>query len=68
MSNVFFKEIYKNKDTNYYELVNVAAQAARLVNDQANLKVIKLKNKPTTEALRKVLDGRIVKLEREEDS
>jgi DNA-directed RNA polymerase subunit K/omega len=65
MSTPFFKELYKNKDSNYYEVVNVAAQAARLVNEQANLKVTKLKHKATTEALIKVLDGRIVKLEKE---
>jgi hypothetical protein len=45
--------------------VNVASQAARLVNEQANLKVTRLKHKATTEALIKVLDGRIVKLEKE---
>ena len=65
MAHVYFKEIYQNKDSNFYELVNVAAKAARLINDQAKLKVIKLKNKPTTDALLKVLDGRIVKMEEE---
>ena len=59
MSRNFSEELDKN-DVNYFELVNVSAQAARLINDQVKADQIKLKGKVTTEALAKVMDGRVV--------
>ena len=61
MSRNFSEELDKN-DVNYFELVNVSAQAARLINDQVKADQIKLKGKVTTEALAKVIDGRVVTL------
>ena len=49
MSRNFSEELDKN-DVNYFELVNVSAQAARLINDQVKADQIKLKSKVTTEA------------------
>lgn len=53
--------------TNPFEVVNVAAQATRLINDQVKLGILDLKHKPTTEALQKVFDGRVIKLENKEE-
>ena len=65
MSRNFSEELDKN-DVNYFELVNVSAQTARLVNDQVKADQIKLKTKVTTEALAKVIDGRVVTLKDDE--
>jgi len=59
MKRNFSEELDKN-DVNYYELVNVAAQTARMINDQIRTDQRELKHKVTTEALAKVLDGRVV--------
>ena len=65
MKRNFSEELDKN-DTNFYELCNVAAQAARMINDQVKLDNRELKTKVTTEALAKVLDGRVVTLHDDE--
>jgi hypothetical protein len=54
-------------ESNPFEIVNVAAQATRLINDQIKLGIMEIKHKPSTEALQKVFDGRVIKLEEEED-
>jgi len=70
-------ENYRKKDNPYFdaldreginrfEIVSVAAQATRLLNNQIKMGLIDLKHKPTTEALQKVLDGRVIRLEEEE--
>jgi DNA-directed RNA polymerase subunit K/omega len=63
----FSEELDKN-DVNYYELVNVTAQAARMINDQVKIEGKELKNKVTTEALAKVMDGRVVTIKEDEVS
>ncbi len=62
----YFDELDRN-DCNPYEIVNIAAQSTRLINDQIRLGIIELKQKPTSEALKKVFDGRVIKLEQEEE-
>jgi DNA-directed RNA polymerase subunit K/omega len=65
MKRNFSEELDKN-DVNFYELVNVAAQTARMINDQIKTDQRELKHKVTTEALGKVLDGRVVVLRGDE--
>jgi len=61
MKRNFSEELDKN-EINYYELVNVAGQTARMINDQVKAAGKELKQKVTTEALAKVIDGRVVVL------
>jgi hypothetical protein len=65
MKRNFSEELDKN-DFNLYEMVNVTAQAARMINDQVKITGKELKNKVTTEALGKVMDGRVVTLKEDE--
>ncbi|MFH0919048.1 MAG: hypothetical protein V1913_01685 [Fibrobacterota bacterium] len=65
MKRNFSEELDKN-DTNYYELCNVSSQTARMINDQVKLDNRELKVKVTTEALGKVLDGRVVTIKDDE--
>jgi DNA-directed RNA polymerase subunit K/omega len=43
-----------------YKAVLMAAQEARFINDQVRLGILKTKSKPTSLALQKLIDGRIV--------
>ncbi|OGK03934.1 MAG: hypothetical protein A2487_12085 [Candidatus Raymondbacteria bacterium RifOxyC12_full_50_8] len=61
----FGEELDKN-DHNYFELVNVASQAARFINDQIKTDNVELKTKVTTEAMAKVFDGRVVTIKNDE--
>ncbi|MFH1762271.1 MAG: hypothetical protein ABIA63_14330 [bacterium] len=63
---VYFNELDR-ADVNPFEVVNVASQATRLINDQIKLGILDLPHKASTEALQKVFDGRVIKLEEEED-
>jgi hypothetical protein len=65
MKRNFSEELDKN-DVNLYEMVNVTAQAARMINDQVKITGKELKHKVTTEALGKVMDGRVVTLKEDE--
>jgi DNA-directed RNA polymerase subunit K/omega len=46
-----------------YKAVLMAAQEARFINDQLRLGILKSKIKPTSMALQKLFDGRIVESE-----
>lgn len=50
----------EKRGINRYKAVLMASQEARFVNDQVRLGIIKAKEKPTTMALKKLFDGRIV--------
>ena len=67
MKRNFSEELDKN-NVNYYELVNVTAQAARMINDQVKIEGKVQKQKVTTEALSKVMDGRVVTIKEDEAS
>jgi hypothetical protein len=66
MKRNFSEELDKN-DVNYYELVNVASQSARMINEQLRTENRDIKQKVTTEALSKVLDGRVVVLKEDDN-
>jgi hypothetical protein len=59
MKRDFSEELDKN-EVNYFELVNVTSQVARMINDQVRTESTELKSKVTTEAMAKVMDGRVV--------
>ena len=65
MNRNFSDELDKN-NFNAFELVNVTAQVSRVINEQTKADKLKIKTKVTTEALAKVLDGRVVILKGEE--
>ncbi len=65
MKRNFEEELDKN-DVNYYELVNVCSQSARMINDQLKTEHRDINQKVTTEALSKVIDGRVIVIKEEE--
>lgn len=67
MKRDFSEELDKN-EINYFKLVNVASQVARMINDQVRTEGTELKAKVTTEALAKVMDGRVVVIEKDENA
>jgi len=67
MKRDFSEELDKN-EINYFKLVNVASQVARMINDQVRTEGTELKGKVTTEALAKVMDGRVVVIEKDENA
>ncbi|OGS33540.1 MAG: hypothetical protein A2293_09000 [Elusimicrobia bacterium RIFOXYB2_FULL_49_7] len=67
MKRDFSEELDKN-EYNPFEFVNVTAQVARMINDQARTDGTELKTKVTTEALKKVLDGRVVVIRESENA
>src|ERR1043165_5691502 len=54
-----------SKDISPFKSVIMSAQEARFINEQANLGFIKLQEKPTTIAIQKFKDGKLVILETE---
>jgi DNA-directed RNA polymerase subunit K/omega len=53
----------EKKGINRYKAVLMAAQEARFINDQIRLGIIKSEDKPTTAALKRLFDGRVVENE-----
>jgi DNA-directed RNA polymerase subunit K/omega len=53
----------EKRGINRYKAVVMAAQEARFINDQARLGIIKPEAKPTTTALKRLFDGRVVENE-----
>jgi DNA-directed RNA polymerase omega subunit len=53
----------EKKGITRYKAVIMAAQEARLINDQIRLGIVKPDDKPTTMALKRMFDGRIVETE-----
>jgi DNA-directed RNA polymerase subunit K/omega len=52
-----------SKDISPFKAVIMSSQEARFINEQANLGFIKLNEKPTTIAIQKFKDGKLVMLE-----
>ncbi|MBD3344526.1 MAG: hypothetical protein GF401_05645 [Chitinivibrionales bacterium] len=50
----------EERGINRYKAVLMASKEARFINDQVRLGITKAKDKPTTIALKKLFDGRIV--------
>ena len=53
----------EKRGINRYKAVIMASQEARFINDQSRLGVVKSTCKPTTAALKKLFDGRVVEAE-----
>ncbi len=53
----------ENKGINRYKAVIMASQEARFINEQARLGIVKPEDKPTTMALKRLFDGRIIENE-----
>ena len=55
-----------SKDISPFKSVIMSSQEARFINEQANLGFIKLNEKPTTIAIQKFKDGKLVIVEESE--
>lgn len=53
-------EELEKRGINRYKAVLMASQEARFINDQIRLDVIETKEKPTTLALKRLFEGRVV--------
>jgi len=53
-------EMLEKKGVSRYKAVLMASQEARFVNNQLRMGIIESKEKPTTLALRKLFEGRVV--------
>jgi DNA-directed RNA polymerase subunit K/omega len=53
----------EKKGINRYKAVLMASQEARFINDQMRLDIINSQEKPTTLALRRLFEGRVVENE-----
>jgi len=53
----------EKKGINRYKAVLMASQEARFINDQMRLDIINSQDKPTTLALRRLFEGRVVENE-----
>ncbi len=53
-------ELLEKKGVSRYKAVLMASQEARFVNNQLRMGIIDSKEKPTTLAMRKLFEGRIV--------
>jgi DNA-directed RNA polymerase omega subunit len=56
----------EKRGINRYKAVLMAAQEARFINDQTRLGIIKQGQKPTTAALQRLFEGRVVENEENE--
>ena len=56
----------EKRGINRYKAVMMAAQEARFINDQVRLGIIKPEDKPTTSALKRLFEGRVVENEENE--
>ncbi|MGB7567932.1 MAG: DNA-directed RNA polymerase subunit omega [Chitinivibrionales bacterium] len=65
MMEVALDELEK-KGINRYKAVLMAAQEARFINDQVRLGIVKSEDKPTTTALKRLFEGRVVENENAE--
>lgn len=53
-------EELEKRGINRYKAVLMASQEARFINDQIRLDVVETKEKPTTLALKRLFEGRVV--------
>ncbi len=56
----------EKRGINRYKAVIMAAQEARFINDQVRLGIVKPEDKPTTTALKRLFEGRVVENEETE--
>lgn len=56
----------EKRGINRYKAVIMAAQEARFINDQVRLGIVKAEDKPTTTALKRLFEGRVVENEENE--
>jgi len=53
----------EKKGINRYKAVIMASQEARFINDQVRLGIVKPEDKPTTMALKRLFEGRVIENE-----
>jgi DNA-directed RNA polymerase subunit K/omega len=53
----------EKRGINRYKAVIMASQEARFINDQVRLGIVKPEDKPTTTALKRLFEGRIIENE-----
>jgi DNA-directed RNA polymerase subunit K/omega len=53
-------EQLEKRGINRYKAVLMASQEARFINDQLRLDIVESKEKPTTIALQRLFDGRVI--------
>jgi DNA-directed RNA polymerase subunit K/omega len=56
-------EQLEKRGINRYKAVLMASQEARFINDQLRLDIVESKEKPTTIALQRLFDGRVIENE-----
>ena len=56
----------EKKGINRYKAVIMASQEARFINDQVRLGIVKPEDKPTTMALKRLFEGRVIENENPE--
>jgi DNA-directed RNA polymerase subunit K/omega len=56
----------EKRGINRYKAVLMASQEANFINEQVRLNIIKAQDKPTTMALKRLIDGHVVEVEDEE--
>ena len=60
-------EELENRGINRYKAVLMASQEARFINNQIRLDIAKTTEKPTTLALQRLFEGRVVEADQEEN-
>lgn len=60
-------EELESRGINRYKAVLMASQEARFINNQIRLDITKTTEKPTTLALQRLFEGRVVEAEPEQD-
>ena len=53
-------DMLERKGINRYKAVIMASQEARFINDQIRLNIVEAEDKPTSMALRRLFEGRVV--------
>jgi DNA-directed RNA polymerase subunit K/omega len=61
-------EELEGRGINRYKAVLMAAQEARFINNQIRLDITKTVEKPTTLALQRLFEGRVVESDQEEEA
>lgn len=61
-------EELESRGINRYKAVLMAAQEARFINNQIRLDITKTTEKPTTLALQRLFEGRVVESDQEEET
>jgi len=61
-------DILEKRGIDRYKAVLMASQEARFINDQIRLDIIEAKDKPTTVALQRLFEGRVIEHSEDENA